>query len=63
MKSEGSLRYFFTAAQLVAFVPLSSAFVERVFSQVKFIIKPVGENLLEETLEVGVMKRVNDYSH
>lgn len=56
------LHYFFSAARLVAIVPLSSASVERVFSQVKFIIETVGENVLEETLEARVMERVNDYT-
>ena len=55
------LTYFFTAARLVALVPVSSAFVERVFSQVKFIIESVGQSLLEETLEARVMERVNRY--
>jgi hypothetical protein len=41
---------------------LSSASVERVFSQVKFIIETVGHNPMEETLETRVMERVNDYS-
>lgn len=54
--------YFFTAARLVAIVPLSSASVERVFSQVKYIIETTGECVLEETLEARVMERVNDYS-
>ncbi len=57
-----NLHYFFSAARLVAIVPLSSASVERVFSQVKFIIETVGENVLEETLEARVMERVNDYT-
>ena len=56
------LHYFFSAARLVAIVPLSSASVERVFSQVKFIIETVGHNPMEETLETRVMERVNDYS-
>ena len=55
-------RYFFTAARLVAIVPLSSASVERVFSQVKYIIETTGESVLEESLEARVMERVNDYS-
>lgn len=54
------LFYFFTAARLVAIVPLSSASVERVFSQVKLIIEACGQNILEETLETRVMERVND---
>ena len=59
MKSD-NLLYFFTAARLVAIVPLSSASVERVFSQVKLIIEACGVNLMEETLELRVMERVND---
>jgi len=55
------LTYFYTAARLVALVPISSAAVERVFSQVKFIIETVGESVLEETLETRVMERVNSY--
>lgn len=54
--------YFYTAARLVALVPISSAAVERVFSQVKYIIETVGESVLEETLETRVMERVNSYS-
>ena len=55
--------YFFTAAaaRLVAITPITSASVERVFSQVKFIIEAVGESMLEETLETRVMERVNHY--
>ena len=59
MKSD-KLFFFFTAARLVAIVPLSSASVERVFSQVKLIVETCGQNLLEETLETRVMERVND---
>ena len=53
--------YFFTAARLVALVPISSASVERVFSQVKFIIETTGVRALEESLETRVMERVNVY--
>lgn len=56
------LYYFFTAARLVALVPLLSASVERAFSQVKLIIESAGENVLEETLEIHVMEWVNDFS-
>lgn len=56
------LHYFFTAARLVALVPLSSASVERAFSQVKLIIEAAGENVLEETLEIRVMERINDFN-
>lgn len=55
------LHYFFTAARLVAIVPVSSAAVERAFSQVKFIVDAIGENVLEETLETRLMERMNSY--
>ena len=53
--------FFFTAARLIALVPVSSTSVERVFSQVKFIIETVCEGALEETLETRVMERVNRF--
>ena len=53
--------YFATAARLLALVPISSAAVERVFSQVKLIIATVGERVLEKTLECCVMERYNKY--
>ena len=53
--------YFSKTAALVALVPITSAAVERIFSQVKFIIETVGENGLEETLAVRLMERVNVY--
>ena len=53
--------FFWTAARLVALVPISSAMIERVFSQVKFIVETIGENALEETLQTRVMERVNSY--
>ena len=55
------LNYFFLAARLVAIIPVSSASVERVFSQVKHIIETVGENVLEGSLESRVMKRCNRF--
>ena len=55
------LTYFFIAARLVALVPISSAAVERVFSQVKFIVETLGVSVLEETLETRLMERVNRY--
>ena len=56
-----SLKYFFIAARLVALVPISSAAVERVFSQVKFIVETSGVSVLEETLETRLMEHVNRY--
>ena len=53
------LNYFFTSARLVALVPISSADVDHVFSQVKFIIGTTGVSALEELLETCVMQRVN----
>ena len=53
--------YFFKAAHPVALVPISSETVEHVFSQVKFIIETTGVSVLEESLETGVMERVNHY--
>ena len=53
--------YFFTSARLVALVPISSAAVERVFSQVKFIIETTGVSALKELLETRVMEYVNHY--
>jgi len=47
---------FFTAARLVALVPISNALVERVFSQVKHIMETIGVHVLEETLETRVME-------
>ena len=55
------VNFFFTAARLIALVPVSSTSVERVFSQVKFIIETVCEGALEETLETRVMERVNRF--
>ena len=59
--SETTFLFFAIAARLVALVPISSAAVERVFSQVSIIIGSIGENVLEETLECRVMERVNKY--
>ena len=53
--------YFFTPARLVTLVPISSAAVEHVFSQVKFIIESTGLSTLEESLETHVMEHVNHY--
>ena len=53
--------YFSMAARLVATVLISSAAVERVFSQIKLIVEAVGNSALEETLETRVMERVNMY--
>ena len=56
------LNYFSQVARLVALVPITSVAVERIFSQVKFILETTGEHGLTETLEVRLMERTNDYS-
>ena len=53
--------YFAMAARLVALVQVSSASVERVFSQVKLICETTGASPLEETLEVRLFERCNTY--
>ena len=53
--------YLSKVVRLVVLIPITSAAVERVFSQVKFIIETIGENGLQETLELRLMERVNKY--
>ena len=53
--------YLFNATHHVALVPISSTSVERAFSQVKFIVATVRENLLEESLETCLMGLLNEY--
>lgn len=53
--------YLSLVARLVVLIPITSASVERVFSQVKFIIETIGESGLQETLELRLMERVNKY--
>ena len=53
--------YLSLVARLVVLIPITSTSVERVFSQVKFIIETIGERGLQETLELRVMERVNKY--
>ena len=48
------------ARAMVALVPISSTYMERVSSQVKFIIE-MGKSVLDEILEICVMKGVNHY--
>eukprot|EP00986_Skeletonema_menzelii_P015661 scaffold12347_cov63-Skeletonema_menzelii.AAC.1 len=49
------------SARLVVIISIISTSVERVFSQVKFIIETIGERGIHETLELRVMERVNKY--
>lgn len=55
------LHHFTWAARLVALVQVSSASVERIFSQVKLIVETTGVNPLEETLTTRLMERCNVY--
>merc|ERR1712087_77822 len=55
------LIYFSLAARLVALVQISSASVERVFSQVKLIVETIGVRALEDTMETRLMSRINKY--
>jgi len=47
------------ALRLVALVQPSSAYVERLFSQLKLVIQQIGVMGLEQTIETRVMVRVN----
>ena len=47
------------AVKLVALIQTSSAFVERVFSQVQLITREIGEEGLRDNIETRVMRRVN----
>ena len=49
--------YFKEAVRLVVLVQTSSASIERVFSQVKRILASVGENILEDNLELRLLRR------
>jgi hypothetical protein len=49
------------AARLIALVQVSSASVERIFSQMKLIRDSCGDNMLEETLFGRVCERCNTY--
>ena len=60
-KDDVRIRHLVVAARLVALVQVSSASVERVFSQVKLICETCGVSPLEETLETRLMERVNQY--
>jgi len=52
-------KFWPTALRLVVLVQPSSAFVERVFSQVKRILDQTGVNGLEESIEARVFVRCN----
>ena len=60
-KGSASIRHFVIAARHIALLQVSSACVERVFSQVTLICDTCGVNPLESTLATRVMERVNKY--
>lgn len=45
--------------RLIVLVQPSSAFMERVFSQLKLIFGSVGDNALEKTIETRLYERIN----
>ena len=49
--------YFKEAVRLVVLVQTSSASIERVFSEVKRILASVGESILEDNLELRLLRR------
>jgi len=53
--------HFAQAARLVALVQVSSASVERVFSQVKLICETTGVSPLEQNLQIRLFERCNVY--
>ena len=55
-------KYWPLALRLVVLVQPSSAFVERVFSQIKLIIEQIGVSSLEETIEARTMVRCNGFT-
>lgn len=57
-----SINYFVLAVRLVVLVQISSASVERIFSQVKLICDAIGVSGLEETIVACMYERCNDYS-
>jgi hypothetical protein len=49
------------ALRLVGLVQASSAFVERVFSRMKYIIQSIGESALEDTIESRLFVAINKH--
>ena len=54
------LKYFSTAVCLIATVQTSSAASERVFSQLNFIRRVVGDHILQDFLELRCFLRCNN---
>jgi hypothetical protein len=48
-----------TAVRIVVLIPMSSAFVERVFSQAALVRSVSGDSMLHDQFELRVMARVN----
>ena len=57
VKGVSFFKYWPLALRLVVLVQPSSAFVERVFSEIKLIIEQIGVSSLEETIEARTMVR------
>ena len=53
--------YLSMAARLVVLAQVSSASVERIFSQLKLIIDSVGVSALKDNLECRLFERINEY--
>ena len=56
----GDVLAFKKAVKLLACVQVSSAFVERVFSQLAFIRRAVGDKVSRDVLELRTLIRVNN---
>ena len=61
VKGVSFFKYWPLALRLVVLVQPSSAFVERVFSEIKLIIEQIGVSSLEETIEARTMVRCNRF--
>ena len=59
-EKSGSLPKFEKAVKLLALVQVSSAFVERVFSQLAFIRRAIGDSALRDVMELRTLIRVNN---
>ena len=53
------LKHFACALKTIVINQISSASVERVFSQLNFIVRAMGTGILEDTLEMRLMHRCN----
>ena len=59
-EKSGSLPKFEKAVKLLALVQVSSAFVERVFSQLAFIRRAIGDVASRDMMELRTLIRVNN---